>query len=182
MRLPGRWAGIGLGAAAGVVVTVVALVLVQFTGLSGFGMRTIDRSGPALLESVRDISQYHDAVGDFQIVIDIEEDIPFVPRMLAGERTLFVAAGTVNVYIDFSGLADEALELSADRTSVRLQLPEPVLDQPNLDQPSLDQRRTPPPFPTATPIASQPRRLLLARGASPLVARQLLRRVTASSA
>lgn len=127
--------GVGLGATGTAVLGLVVLfALGQLPGLGGLGTRTVDRSGPALLQSIRDLSQYHAAVGDFQIVLDVERDVKFVPGFLAGERALFVAAGTVNAYVDLGGLADDALLVSADGSSVRLRLPEPVLDKPNLDQ------------------------------------------------
>jgi hypothetical protein len=35
-------------------------------------------------------------------VIDTEDDIAGVPAIIAGRRTLFIAAGTVNAYVDLS--------------------------------------------------------------------------------
>jgi hypothetical protein len=86
-----------------------------------------------LLKSIQDISQYHAAVANFEVVLDIEDDVPGIPAMFAGRRTLFVAAGTVNTYVDLSGLADEDLTLSPDGKSAKVRLPEPQLDKPNLD-------------------------------------------------
>jgi len=122
-----------------VVAAVVALAVVigGFTSmwrLNPFGTDTIDRSQPALLQSIRDLSQYHAAVGDFQVVIDVERDVKLVPSALAGQRTLFVAAGTVNAYVDFAGLSGEALKVSEEAKTVEVRLPRPVLDKPNLDQ------------------------------------------------
>ena len=99
-----------------------------------FQTETIDRSQPALLVSVQELSQYHAAVGSFEVVLDIEEDTSWVPGFIAGERSLFVAAGTVNAYVDLSGLSDGDLQLSKDETSVAIRLPEAQLDEPNLDQ------------------------------------------------
>lgn len=126
-----------------IVVAVLALGLVlvlaaggltgMLRGLNPFGTETVDRSQPALLQSVRDLSQYHAAVGDFQVVIDVEQDVKGIPSILAGERTLFVAAGTVNAYVDFGGMTGDALKVSPDGTTVEVRLPEPALDKPNLD-------------------------------------------------
>ncbi|QQQ74610.1 DUF4230 domain-containing protein [Saccharothrix sp. 6-C] len=129
-----------IGVAAAVLVAVgvlVAAVLVVPRLLTGTD--TIDRSQPALLQSLRDLSQYHASAGEFQVVLDIERDVRYVPSALAGQRTLFVAAGTVNAYVDFGGLAEGALEVSPTTASgearkVRLALPKAVLDKPNLDQ------------------------------------------------
>lgn len=99
-----------------------------------FQSRTIDRSQPALLKSVQDISQFHAAVGNFEVVLDHERDVSWVPSFIAGERSVFVAAGTVNAYVDFSDLANGDLTLSEDGKSVEIRLPDGELDKPNLDQ------------------------------------------------
>jgi hypothetical protein len=118
------------------MVAVVAVVL-QLVGvlpnLNPFQSSTVDRSQPAVLQAVRDLSQYHAAAGDYQVVIDIEKDISFVPAEIAGERTLFVAAGSIDAFVDFSHLADNAMEVSPDRKSVKLTLPAAQLAKPNLD-------------------------------------------------
>lgn len=129
-----RWVKPGLIAVA--VLLVLAAVL-QLTGalpaISPFARETIDRSHPAVLEELRNLSQYHAATGDYEVVIDIEKDAPWLPDFLAGERTLFVGAGTVNAYVDFGGLVDEMLVMSPDRRTVEVRIPEPVLDKPNLN-------------------------------------------------
>jgi len=121
-----------------VTVAVLAVVGVGATGLMAFDnpfeAETTDRSGPALLVSIQDISEFHSAVGNFEVVLDVEKDVPYVPSILAGERSLFVAAGTVDAYVDFSGLSEGDLVLSEDGKSVEIRLPEPQLDEPNLDQ------------------------------------------------
>lgn len=67
-------------------------------------------------------------------MIDDEHDVPWVPGFVAGKRSLFVAAGTVDAYVDFSGLAAGDLTLADDGKSVEIRLPEAELDKPNLDQ------------------------------------------------
>jgi hypothetical protein len=99
-----------------------------------FQTKTIDRSQPALLVSVQELSEYHAAVGNFEVVLDIEDDKSWVPGFIAGERSLFVAAGTVDAYVDLSGLSDGDLRLSQDGASVAIRLPEAQLGEPNLDQ------------------------------------------------
>ncbi|WP_203336711.1 DUF4230 domain-containing protein [Nocardioides limicola] len=120
----------------GVLVLVAgASVAAQFSLISNpFQTTTTDRSQPALLKSIQDIGQYHAAVGNFEVILDVEHDTGWVPSFLAGERTLFVAAGTVNAYVDLSGLAGGDLALSDDMESVQVRLPGAELDKPNLDQ------------------------------------------------
>ncbi len=116
---------------------VVAAAALQLVGvlpkLNPFGTDTVDRSQPALLRSIRDLSQYHAASGDYQVVIDIEKDVRYVPDVLAGQRTLFVSSGSVNAYIDFGGLADNAMTVSQERKTVDIALPKPQLDKPNIN-------------------------------------------------
>lgn len=133
------WLGRGLGFAAGAVAGVLAIILVG-VGLVGlvprlnpFGTDTIDRSQPAVLQSIRDLSQYHAAAGDFQVIVDIEKDVKFVPSIIAGERALFVAAGTVDAFVDFGGLAEDGLKVDDEAKTVEIRLPGAALAKPNLD-------------------------------------------------
>lgn len=129
-----RWLKPGLVAVAVLVVLAAALQLTgPLTGWSPFGVDTVDRSHPAVLKELRDLSQYHAATGDYEVVVDIEKDVKWLPPFLAGERTLFVGAGTVNAYVDLGKLVEEMLVMSPDGRSVEVRIPEPVLDRPNLD-------------------------------------------------
>ncbi|OLZ52883.1 DUF4230 domain-containing protein [Amycolatopsis keratiniphila] len=134
MGVKKRWVRLGAFALAALLILAAAL---QITGLlpklDPFGTSTVDHSQPAVLQAVRDLSQYHAAVGDYQVVVDIEKDVAWVPASIAGERTLFVAAGSVDAYVDFGPLVDNALTVSEDRRTVEVRLPEPKLAKPNLD-------------------------------------------------
>lgn len=127
-------------AAAGVVVAVLAGVALvgNWRGWlpelgNPFESQVTDRSQPALLRSVRNLSRFVAASGDFQVVIDVERNRRFIPDVLVGERTLFVAAGTVEAYVEFAGLAEDAIEVGPDGEAVTVTLPEPQLAPPNLD-------------------------------------------------
>ncbi|MGH3877362.1 MAG: DUF4230 domain-containing protein [Actinophytocola sp.] len=128
---PRRWLARG-------VVAMIAVVLVLWLAsllpsLNPFATRTTDRSQPVLLQSVRNLAQFHAAVGDFQVVVDIEHDVPTLPDFIAGERTLFVAAGTVNAYVDLATLPTEALRVDRTARSVEVRLPAAALAEPSLD-------------------------------------------------
>ncbi|TQJ36720.1 DUF4230 domain-containing protein [Arthrobacter sp. SLBN-122] len=118
----------------GTIVLGLAVVgVLNMAGFNPFQSQRTDRSQPALLKSIKDISQYHAAVGNFETVLDIEDNVAGIPTLITGRRTLFVAAGTVDAYVDLSGFGDNDLTLSADGKSVTVRLPEPQLDKPNLD-------------------------------------------------
>lgn len=98
-----------------------------------FTERTTDRSQPALLRAIRDLSRFTAASGDFEVVIDLETDRRFIPDVLLGQRVLFVAAGTVDAYVEFGGLTEEAITVDEPGTAVTVTLPAPELAPPNLD-------------------------------------------------
>ncbi|CAL9349319.1 DUF4230 domain-containing protein [Streptomyces sp. Tu 3180] len=124
------------------LIALVVLLAVLFAGirlsvLPGlkdlFGTQTHDRSGPALLESVQDISRYEAASGNFQVVVDLEKDARFLPDAVRGSRTLYVGAGTVDAYVDLGKLDEDDVRVDDDRTSATLRLPHARLGTPALD-------------------------------------------------
>jgi len=119
------------------VLLVVAAVVQVRDAVLGLGQRagggTVDRSGPVLLRSVRDLSRYEAATGSFQVIVDLEKDAGFLPPAVVGQRTLFVAIGSVDAFVDFDHVGDDAITVSADRRSAQVQLPHAALDRPNLD-------------------------------------------------
>jgi Protein of unknown function (DUF4230) len=97
-----------------------------------FAEKTVDRSQPALLRSIQDLREFRAATGNFQVIVDLERDTP-LPAEILGERTLFVAAGTVDAVVDFSALGRQNVVVSDDRRSATITLPAPTLSRPRLD-------------------------------------------------
>ena len=81
---------------AGLVALVVIAVLLLTGPLNPFGTDTKDRSQPVLIKSLENLSDYHAATANMQVVVDVEEDARLLPSFIKGERTLFVAAGNVD--------------------------------------------------------------------------------------
>lgn len=98
-----------------------------------FATRTEDRTGPALLKSLRDMSRYEGASGSFQVVVDLEKDAKFLPDAVRGSRTLFVGTGSVGAYVDLGGLGEDAVTVTDDRRGATLRLPRARLEEPALD-------------------------------------------------
>ncbi|TMR21749.1 DUF4230 domain-containing protein [Nonomuraea turkmeniaca] len=121
---------------AGFLVLTVLLVVagrLAWTWLNPMGEQTIDRSQPVLLQSIKDLSRFEAATGNFQVVVDLEKDANFLPDAIKGTRTLFVGAGGVDAYVDFSAMATNAVTVSEDRTEATIRLPRAQLEKPNLD-------------------------------------------------
>ncbi|MGK5445445.1 DUF4230 domain-containing protein [Micromonospora sp. URMC 105] len=124
-----------LGAAA---LVVVVLLGAQATGIfpdfrNPFAKEQTDRSQPPLLKSIQDLSRYVAAEGNFQVVVDLQNDRNNVPDFLLNQRTLFVGAGSVEAYVDFTRISEGAVVESADGKSVEIKLPAPQLGKTNLD-------------------------------------------------
>lgn len=98
-----------------------------------FVTETSDRSGPVLLQSIQDLSRYVGAQGNFQVLVDLQENKRYVPDIFFNERTLFVGAGTVDAYVDFSAIGEDAVVISPDGKSVEIKLPGAQLEKPSLD-------------------------------------------------
>ncbi|WP_416482418.1 DUF4230 domain-containing protein [Streptomyces sp. CL12] len=132
-RMPG-WAKL---VAALVVVLAVLFAGIRLAVLPGvkdlLGTGTHDRSGPALLKSINDMSRYDAASGNFQVVVDLEKDAKYLPDALRGTRTLYVGAGTVEAYVDLGRVGDKDVTVNKDRTSATLRLPHARLGEPALD-------------------------------------------------
>ncbi|MEV0238390.1 DUF4230 domain-containing protein [Streptomyces sp. NPDC050674] len=136
-RLPGRMPGWAKVVAALVLVLVVFFAGLRLSVLPGlkdlFGTETHDRSGPALLKSIQDISRYDAASGNFQVVVDLEKDTKLLPDAIRGTRTLYVGAGTVDAYVDLGKIGENDVKVNEDRTSATLRLPHARLGKPALD-------------------------------------------------
>ncbi|MEV0454695.1 DUF4230 domain-containing protein [Catellatospora methionotrophica] len=98
-----------------------------------FAEQKTDNTGPPLLLSIKDLSRFVAAEGNFEVIVDLKEDRKFIPDWLLNQRTLFVAAGTVEAYVDFSNLSDDKIVVSPDRKSVTITLPPPQVAEPKLD-------------------------------------------------
>ena len=128
------------------LVAAILLVLVLFVavaGLSGlrlwpsfpnpFGTRQVDRSQPVLLKAIEDLAVYKAASGSFQVVVDLEESSRGIPLLIKGQRTLFVAGGSVDAEVDFSGLKGDAIKVSPDGQRVEITLPRARLTPARVD-------------------------------------------------
>lgn len=109
----------------GLVVLVAALVVLR--SVDPFGTETKDRSQPVLVRSIEDLGELRTARANLQVVVDVEEDGP-LPSFLQGERTLFVAAGTVDAAVDL-----RRARVRVDGDTATITVPPPRVTEPRLD-------------------------------------------------
>jgi Protein of unknown function (DUF4230) len=126
--------------AAGVLLLVLVLAVSSLGNLrwwpsfpNPFGAREVDRSQPVLLKAIEDLEVFKAATGNFQVVVDLEEGSRGIPLLIKGERTLFVAGGSVDAEVDFSGIGEGAIKVSADGERVEVTLPRARLTQARID-------------------------------------------------
>ncbi|MDT3440486.1 MULTISPECIES: DUF4230 domain-containing protein [unclassified Pseudofrankia] len=98
-----------------------------------FSEKKVDRSSPAVLRSLENISDYHAASAHLEVVVDVEDDTKWIPSSLKGERVLFVGVGTVDSVVSFSGLDGKRVTVDEATKSVTIKLPAPTLGKANLD-------------------------------------------------
>lgn len=132
MARTSAWGSGVLRLAIAAVVLLVAVILLV-PSLSPFGTRTVDRSGPAVLKSIENLGTLRSSSANLQIVVDVEKDDKVLPSILKGERTLLIAAGSVDAGVKLTDLPADAITLSDDRLKVTLRLPRATLDEARLD-------------------------------------------------
>ena len=125
----GSLAQIVVAAAAAVVLIVVLSAVHLLPQLRNpFAETTTVRSEPVILKSITELSRYEAASGSFEVVVDLTRRTSLLPSFLEGSETLFIGQGTDVAFVDFSGLKSQAIQVSADRTSVTVTLPKAQLE------------------------------------------------------
>jgi hypothetical protein len=116
------------------VILGLFLAAAKFDWLPGlpnpFATSTVDRSQPAVLQSIQNMSDYVAATGNFQIVVDLKQEADYLPSALLGSDTLYVAGGTVQSFVD---LGRASVTVSGDRRSATIVLPPAQLGQTALN-------------------------------------------------
>lgn len=120
-----------------IVVLVVALGAAQrFSLLPHLGNpvreQEVDRTGPAILRSLTDLSEYHASTSDFEVTVDLEKDVKYVPSVVAGEHVIYQAIGSADGVVDLSQLDARSVQIEQGRrvivTVPRAQVSEITLD------------------------------------------------------
>lgn len=119
------------GAVTVVLAVIGSLALISaIPSLNPFGTETVDRSGPAVLKSIARLSEYRAATANLQVIVDVERDSRLLPSFIKGEKTLFVAGGSVDAFVRFD---HPFVEVDEDRRSATIVLPPPSLAPARVD-------------------------------------------------
>lgn len=114
---------------AGSLLTVTAVVigLVVGAGILGdrllrvhqpFKTEIVDRTPAITLQQLRDLAEYKAASANFEVLVDIEQDVKWMPAVVAGERTFFVGIGSVDAVVDFDRIDVRDVTIADDRSVV----------------------------------------------------------------
>jgi hypothetical protein len=119
----------------GGLLAVIAYALVTAIGWDFLPFQTTekDHSPPPILAELRELSDLHAAQAQFEVIVDQEKDVRFVPSAIAGERVQYVAVGSVDAVVDLSRLPTDAVRYDAETDSAVVYLPRPVIAEPVLD-------------------------------------------------
>ena len=134
-RSPLAWIGGFIAVVAGLVVLALVLAAVHLLPQlrNPFAETTTDRSQPALLKSITQLSRYEAASGSFEVVVDLKSSTSFLPSFIEGSETLFVGQGSDIAYVDFSQLKGNNIVVSGNRAAVTVKLPKAQLEPASLN-------------------------------------------------
>ena len=82
-----------LAVVAAFVAVVLGVVAIGAALFDPFATQTIDRSGPALLERIRELEEFTAAEGNFVEDVDLEQDAKYLPDFLKGQRVTALGDG-----------------------------------------------------------------------------------------
>lgn len=116
-----------------VIVIGFAVAVMGFPSLPNpFRSETVVRDHAAVLQSLEDLSEYHAATGEYQVVVDIEDRTRYIPGFLKGERTTFLAQGSVDAVVDLGELGPDHVIVGEDG-AITVLLPRASLAHPTID-------------------------------------------------
>lgn len=123
-----------IGLATIAVLVVGSLVVGNLFDLNlPFSRQTEDHSPALVLNEIRDLAEFRAAQAEFQVTVDREVDIKWVPSFIAGDRVQFVAVGTVDAVVDFGALGGDSVIVDNETDTATVLLPSPVAAHPVVD-------------------------------------------------
>ena len=129
----GRALLFGAGAVIALIVMVGFVLPHMFDFALPFSKETVDRTPPVVLTEINDLAEFRAAEAQFEVVIDKEDDVRWVPDFIAGERVQYVAVGSVDASVDFSTLDDDSIVFDPETGKAVVILPAPTIGDPVID-------------------------------------------------
>ena len=123
----------GAGAMVAVIVAVFMVGPSLFDLGSPFSTEEVDRTPPVVLTEISDLAEFRAGEAQFEVLLDKEDDVRWVPDFIAGERVQYVAVGSIDATVDFSELTDESIVFDESTGRAVVYLPAPTLGQPVID-------------------------------------------------
>ena len=98
-----------------------------------FSQETKDYSPPLILNEIKDLSEFRASEAEFEVIIDKETDVRWVPSFVAGDRVQFIAVGSVDATVDFSTMGEDSVIFDEESNSATVVLPAPKMGEPRID-------------------------------------------------
>lgn len=133
IKAGGRLLVFGVGAMLAVIAAVFFIGPNLFDLGSPFSTETVDRTPPVVLTEIADLAEFRAAEAQFEVLLDKEDDVRWVPDFIAGERVQYVAVGSVDATVDFSELTEDSIVFDESTGKAVVFLPAPNLGQPVID-------------------------------------------------
>lgn len=98
-----------------------------------FETETKDHSPPLILNEIKDLAEFRASEAQFEVIVDRETDVKWLPSFVAGERVQFVAVGSIEATVDFSEMGDNSVIFDDETNSATVVLPMPKVGDPVVD-------------------------------------------------
>lgn len=133
LKAGGRLIVVGVGAVFAVIVLLFVVGPMLFDIGSPFSKETIDRTPPVVLTEISDLAEFRAAEAQFEVILDKEDNVKWVPDFIAGQRVQYVAVGSIDATVDFSELTEDSIVFDESTGKAVVFLPAPTFGQPVID-------------------------------------------------
>jgi hypothetical protein len=103
------------------------LLLMLMSRFNPMAVKTVDRTGPALLTAISDMHTYQAAIGEFQVLVDIEKDAKWLPSAIRGERVVLMAQGSVDAGVDLGSIGPRSIVTDSATGAITVTIPHATL-------------------------------------------------------
>jgi len=97
-----------------------------------FETEVVEDPHPAVLKGIQDLAELHSVTGDYQVIVELDEDAKFLPDFVKGEETSMLAVGTIDGVIDLNEITDSDV-IVIDPMTVTVKVPAARLSDPIID-------------------------------------------------